>query len=335
MRQSIQPAVEAVLEAVAERHDVAVLAARDLGSRAWNLADADSDVDVAVAFAQPPLEYATLDGPVDSLEFSVDPGAIIDGELPANADVDPERDFEPESDADLGTVDGRGWNVSRFAELVVDSNPTAFEFLHSPLRYREFEPLTRLEDAVGESFAPLALYHHYRSLARRQYRKYLQGRLLADGELAFRVLEDRDDEYLVRPAGECTAEGGPRTVPKGAYEEAATDRTVKRHLYVVRGVLYARYVRETHRFPTLDFPRFLEEIAGRDGFDADLVALAHHLAERKRRGEGDAVVGRLLDPSDADLPEIDPADHAGREPDRERVDAFVGAALETAFDGDS
>lgn len=340
-------AVDAALGSVEADHDVRVLAARDLGSRAWNLADADSDRDVAILFAQEPLEYATLDGYVGSLEFAVD-SATRDAESEPGAEtaddggtVD-DRDGCDNIDGCDGVdgIDGWGWNVRRFAELVVESNPTAFEFLHSPLRYREFAPLQRLEDDVGESFAPLALYHHYRSLARRQYRKYLQGRLLEDGELVFRVLEDRGDEYLVRPASDAGDDDGAadnsdasRTVPKGEYAEATTDRTVRRHLYVVRGVLYARYVRETHRFPTLDFPRFLADVAAREAFDDDLVALARDLAERKRRGEGDAAVGRLLDPAAVRLPAIDPAAHAGREPERDRVDAFVREALVTAFDG--
>ncbi|MFC4249408.1 DNA polymerase beta superfamily protein [Natribaculum luteum] len=295
--------VTAALETFEARHGVAVVAARDVGSRALNLADADSDYDVTVLFAQHPLEYATLDG------------------------------YETSLDDAVGDVECHGWNVRRFAELVVDSNPTAFEFLHSPLRYREFEPLKRLEDDVGDSFAPIALYHHYRSLARRQYRKYLQGRLLEDGDLAYLVLDERDDEYLVRPAGDGDDrdDHDPLTVPAGEYEEGATDRTVKRHLYVARAVLYAMYVRETHAFPTLDFPRFLEEHGER--FDPEFVERTRDLVERKRRGEGDAVVGRLFDPGEVRLSAIDPAEHAGRSVDRARVDDFVREALRAFFDG--
>ncbi|MCU4975271.1 nucleotidyltransferase domain-containing protein [Halobacteria archaeon AArc-m2/3/4] len=312
--------VDGALEALEDRHGVRVVAARDVGSRAWNLAHADSDYDVVFVFAQRPVEYATLDGPESALEFS------------------------------RGDYECQGWNVRRFAELVVDSNPTAFEFLHSPLRYREFDPLARLEADVGDSFVPIALYHHYRSLAVRQYRKYLQGRLLESegGELAYRVLEDRGDEYLVRPAStdadDGDENGSVRSIPKATddYTEATTDRTVKRHLYVARGVLYAQYVRETHRFPTLDFPQFLEEVSDadrdrdrdKDGdwIDADFLERTRRLAERKRRGEGDAVVGRLFEPEEVLLPEIDPSEHADGGVDRGRVDEFVRETLEGAFD---
>lgn len=295
-----EPTVERALEVLADRRDVRVVAARDTGSHAWNLAGPDSDRDVTALYVQPPAEYATLDGYDPSLEDAVD------------------------------GVDCRGWNVRRFAELVVDSNPTAFEFLHGPLRYREFGPLSRLEADVGDSFSPIALYHHYRSLARRQYRKYLQGRLLEGGDLAYLVLEERDGEYLVRPVGEGNTESGPAVVPVGRYEEGRTDRTVKRHLYVARAVLYAEYVRRTGRFPTLDFPAFLE--AEGDGFDPGVVDRTRRLVERKRRGEGDAVVGRLFEPDEVRLPGIDPEEYAGRRVDRERVDAFVREAIRDAFD---
>ncbi|WP_290814695.1 DNA polymerase beta superfamily protein [Halovivax sp.] len=314
MSDEFDDTVDALLERIEREHDVRVVAARDVGSRAWNLADPTSDRDVGVVFAQRPHQYALLDG------------------------------YESSVRVRSGEADCQGWNVKRFAELLADSNPTAFEFLHSPLRYRTFRPLERLETDVGDSFSPIALYHHYRSLAERQYRTYLQGRLFEDGELAYLVLEERDDEYLVRPVDASGHDARPdgiandeprndelRTVPRDAYEEGRTDRTVKRHLYVSRGVLYARYVRESNRFPTLDFPRFLAEEADRDAFDPAFVETTRELVERKRRGEGDAVVGRLFDPDDVSLPEIDPSAHAGRRVDRARLNDFVRETLDVTF----
>ncbi|GAB3035284.1 nucleotidyltransferase domain-containing protein [Natronobiforma cellulositropha] len=294
----MEPAVEEVLESVADEHEVCVLAARDVGSRAWNLADPASDTDVCVLFAQRPVEYATLDGYVATLEHTA------------------------------GTYECRGWNVRRFAELLADSNPSAFEFLHSPRRYREFGPLAALEADVGNVFAPMALYHHYRSLATRQYRKYLQGRLLEGGDLAYLLLERDGDSWLAMPAGDGENEGdGPVRVPAGDYEEGAADRTVKRHLYVARAVLYAAFVRETHRFPPLDFPQFLEDVRDEPWVEPSFLERTRTLVERKRAGEGEAKVGLLFEPAEISLPEIDPADHAGRTVPRGRVDRFVREAL--------
>ncbi|MFB6271248.1 MAG: DNA polymerase beta superfamily protein, partial [Halobacterium sp.] len=105
--------------------------------------------------------------------------------------------------------------------------------------------------------------------------------------------------------------------------------TVRRALYVLRAVLYARYVRDTHRFPALDFPAFLAQEG--DRFDASLVDAARTLAARKRAGEGDAPAELDVDLQDvvADLPaEIDPEAHAVRGIYVERVNAFIRAAIE-------
>lgn len=145
------PVADAI-DAVESRFDVTVLAARDVGSRAWNLADADSDYDAGVVFRQPAAAYATLGGYRAAVDF--------DGE-----------DAPEVGDA---RVDVGGWNVRQFAELVVDSNPSAFEFLHSPVRYRDSAALDALAADVGEAFDPLSLYHHYRSLATSSYEEHVR-----------------------------------------------------------------------------------------------------------------------------------------------------------------
>jgi hypothetical protein len=181
------------------------------------------------------------------------------------------------------------------------------------------------------------------------------------------VVEERDDDYLVGPAdGVGDGTEGPRgdtdgtdadaaalrRVPKGRYREATTDRTVKRALYVVRGVLYAEYVRDTHRFPPLDFGSFLDIAAGEaserarsDGpadetgagpnpFTPDpaLVATARDLARRKRAGEGDAVVGDPVGAAALPPERIDASVHAVRGIPRDRVNAFVTRSLADAPD---
>ncbi|WP_254768636.1 DNA polymerase beta superfamily protein [Salinilacihabitans rarus] len=295
------PEVESALERAAERRDLTILAARDVGSRAWNLADENSDYDVAVVFVQEPTAYATVGEYVESVAGEREP------------------------------VELHGWNVSRFAELLVDSNPAAFEFLHSPRRYREFEPLSALERDVGYQFEPSALYYHYRSLANRQYRKYLHGRLLEGGDLAYLIEEEGDGRVIARRPDDPPTDAHLREVDPSSYERGRTDRTVRRNLYVARAVLYARYVRDIHRFPTLDFPAFLEHEG--DRFDDSFVERARDLVERKRAGEGDETVGRVFEPSEVALPEIDPEDHATGGVDRERVNDFVRAAFDATSIG--
>ena len=303
------PELDSLLADVADRRDLTVLAARDLGSRAWSLASESSDYDVAVLFRQPATTYATLDG------------------------------YVPSVSASRGPVELRGWNVKRFGEMLVDSNPTALEFLHSPLRYRDCTELDALEADVGDRFRPIDVYHHYRSLATRQYRQYLQRRLLVRGDPEYVVVSETPAEWVVEPldavvagAGDGTRAGdgranGVERLPKDdeRYEPGAVDRTVKRNLYVVRAVLYAEYVRDTHAFPALDFPAFAE--AERDRL-ADVYEDVRSLVDRKRAGEGDAVVGDVFGAERVVLPEyVDPTVHAVRGIPAERVNEFVRATF--------
>lgn len=305
MTSENSPGLADALAAVERDHDVCVLAARDIGSRAWNLHSPTSDHDVAALFVQRPAAYARLGDGVESVEWTE------------------------------GETELRAWNVRRFAELLVDSNPTALEFCHSPLVHRAYEPLSELiADAAGD-FNPMSVYHHYRSLATRQYHTYLQRRLLEGGEPVAVLVADHGDEYLVRPLdadGHEDTDAPTERVPRDRYEAAITDRTVKRALYVVRGILYAEYVRDTHRFPPLDFVAFLDAAEDVNGFDPDpeLVTTARDLAERKRAGDGDAEVCGPIGPDALPPEQIDPETHASRGIPRERVNAFVERALADA-----
>ncbi|MFC6964948.1 nucleotidyltransferase domain-containing protein [Halocatena marina] len=286
------------LTMIARQQDLTIIAARDIGSHAWELAGPASDYDVRVLFAQEPLAYATL------------------------------GEYCPSINETRETIELTGWNVTRFGELLTESNPTALEFLHSPVRYREHDALAALEAAVGDDFVPIDLYHHYRSLAENNYQTAIQRRLLERGE-PIGVIEDETPEmYIVRPNDAETTKRLPKADDR--YTEAATDRTVKRNLYVIRAVLYARYIRETHAFPELSFPAFLDANAER--FATSLVSQTRTLIERKQRGEGNAVVGDVFGEDALALPQqIDSATHNVRGIDRDRVNAFIRTTVTEAM----
>ncbi|WP_435318589.1 nucleotidyltransferase domain-containing protein [Haloarchaeobius sp. TZWSO28] len=287
------PSLATALDALEASHDCTVLAARDVGSRAWGLDSERSDYDVAVLFRQPLVRYATLDEYVPSIEIEHGP------------------------DLEL-----TGWNVRRFAELLVDSNPSVLEFLHSPLRYREHDALASLEADVAGDFEPIRLYHHYRSLAEHQYRKYLERRVLENGEPALVVTDETETHWV----GEPVEPQNPSRLPKtdDRYTEGSCDQTVARNLYVIRAVLSARHVRDTHTFPDLHFPSFLDECEASGRVDASLLDRVRDLVARKQAGEGDAVVGQVFTPEQVALPEqISPEEHAVGGIATARVNRFV------------
>lgn len=299
------PALADAIAALEAEHDCSVVAARDVGSRAWGLDHPDSDFDVTVLFRQPLVRYATLDEYVPTVHRESD-----DVELTA-------------------------WNVRRFAELLVDSNPATLEFLHSPLRYRTCEPLAALEVDVGDEFEPIRLYHHYRSFADRQFRKYCQRRLLRAGEPAYVVVGETDDEWVCAPddgEGLAAPPSDTRTrIPKDddRYDLGEWDPTVDRTTYLARAALYARFVRDTHEFPTLDFPAFLDECEATGWLVDDVLDRARLLVERKRAGRGAELVPDLFTDGSLALPaEIPPEKHAVRGIDPGRVNEFVEAVFE-------
>ncbi|GGL23269.1 hypothetical protein GCM10009037_03500 [Halarchaeum grantii] len=129
-----EPVADA-LRALCAEHDVSPCAVAEVGSRAWGYAGPASDHDVGVVYAQPPAKYVVLDGYVPAVH------GTFDG------------------------VDVRAWNLTRFAELLVASNPTALEFLASPVVYRVCPGFDALREHALSSFSPIDAYHHYRSLA--------------------------------------------------------------------------------------------------------------------------------------------------------------------------
>jgi predicted nucleotidyltransferase len=141
--------IEKMYEA-AEDKGVLPIAGRERGSRMIGVAHDESDWDAFLLFAQPAEEYALLSGYTDTLS----------------------RKF------DDGDVDIHGWNVQKFAELAQDSNPNAVEFAMSENEYFNNLPedglaLDRITADLKHNFNHMALYHHYLSLAKSNYEKYV------------------------------------------------------------------------------------------------------------------------------------------------------------------
>lgn len=142
-----QDYIEQKINELAEENNVRPIVAREVGYRMMGVAHKDSDHDVMVLFSEPPEEYIELGGNTGTIEKKYD-----DGEL----------------DLDM-------WNVRKFANLCSDSNPNAVEFLMAETQYfnySEFEFETLAGD-VRTYFNHMALYHHYLSLANKNYQRYV------------------------------------------------------------------------------------------------------------------------------------------------------------------
>jgi uncharacterized protein len=128
------------------QHEVRVLLAIESGSRAWGFASPNSDWDVRFIYVPRLPWYLRVDAPRDVIELPIS-----------------------------GDLDINGWELRKALALMQKCNPTLLEWLDSPLIYLQDEAAMAQFRALGrEFFMPLACWHHYRSMARTNYREYLQ-----------------------------------------------------------------------------------------------------------------------------------------------------------------
>lgn len=135
------------LKRIEREHNVTVLYACESGSRAWGFASTDSDYDVRFVYVERPEWFVQVDAPRDVIERPLD-----------------------------DELDVSGWELRKTLGLLRKSNPTLLEWLDSPLVYRSETAATRRLRELAEVFySPPAARNHYLSMAKKNFRGYLQG----------------------------------------------------------------------------------------------------------------------------------------------------------------
>ena len=131
-----------------EEHCVRILFAIESGSRAWGFASPNSDYDVRFIYMREPQWYQAVD-------------------LEERRDV---IEYEITDDIDLN-----GWDARKSLRLYWKSNPGFVEWIQSPITYLERgefrENALRILPSI---YAPEKGIYHYRSMAKTNYRGYLQ-----------------------------------------------------------------------------------------------------------------------------------------------------------------
>ncbi|MEY4748111.1 MAG: hypothetical protein RIQ60_325 [Pseudomonadota bacterium] len=129
-------------------HGVKVLYAVESGSRAWGFASPNSDYDARFIYVHPPQWYLSVD-----LEEKRD---VIEYPIVDDFDVN-------------------GWDLRKALRLFWRSNPGFVEWIQSPIVYEKFgtfhQRVSRLLPLVYSTDAGV---YHYRSMAKTNYRGYLQ-----------------------------------------------------------------------------------------------------------------------------------------------------------------
>jgi len=159
----IQPNdIDAYLSSLEYEYDIAILGAWDNGSHAWGIAGPTSDYDITVVYTQSAAQYGT------------NPTTSIDTDGTSLSTVDNRTQIDPD------LIELAGWDARRFIELLLDSNPAALEALHSPITYRGHPQFEQLRSHTASRFHVIDLANHYRSMAKRNYRKYITGEKQTD-----------------------------------------------------------------------------------------------------------------------------------------------------------
>ena len=144
--------IREALRTIALERGVRILMAVESGSRAWGFESPDSDYDVRFVFARPAEHYLTCGKPpADQVEWSRD-----------------DHGFQ---------LDMVGWDLVKTFRLLVGANPSLHEWLSAPswLRYvPEGQVIRDMRDVIRNRIPLRAAAHHYISMARNNWDKYIR-----------------------------------------------------------------------------------------------------------------------------------------------------------------
>lgn len=136
------------LRAAEAEHGVTVLLAVESGSRAWGFASPNSDYDARFIYVHPRSWYLAVD-----LEERRD---VI--EYPITDDIDL-----------------NGWDLRKALRLFAKSNPAFVEWIQSPITYvQDGRFAARALELLPSIYSCASGIHHYRSMAKTNYRGYLR-----------------------------------------------------------------------------------------------------------------------------------------------------------------
>ncbi|MFC0251459.1 nucleotidyltransferase domain-containing protein [Massilia consociata] len=144
----IRSEVRRRLRAAETEHDVRVLLAVESGSRAWGFASPDSDYDGRFIYVNRPEWYLSvgLEEQRDVIEYPI-----------------------------VDDMDINGWDLRKALRLFSKSNPGFVEWLQSPLVYESTGVFAeRARALLPQVYSIERGVHHYRSMAKTNFRGYLQ-----------------------------------------------------------------------------------------------------------------------------------------------------------------
>lgn len=148
--------IQQVIKQLETDYNVKVLYACESGSRAWGFPSKDSDYDVRFIYIHNQDWYLSIDQKRDVIEI-------------------PNKDFISMPINEL--LDMSGWELTKALRLFRKSNPPLLEWLRSNLvYYQAYSAIDKMRLLDNNIFSPSSCLYHYLSMAKGNFRGYLQGK---------------------------------------------------------------------------------------------------------------------------------------------------------------
>lgn len=132
-----------LIKEVEKKHKVKIVWAIESGSRAWGFASKDSDYDIRCMHMGKLDSYLGLNLPSQQINIT-------------------------KNDLDL-----ESWDIRKFAELSLKSNPQIAEWLRSPIIYKDSQIRKQFKRYFDNGCSLEFLRQHYIRMAKQNYHKYM------------------------------------------------------------------------------------------------------------------------------------------------------------------
>ena len=146
--------IQKLLKQIEKENNIKIIFAVENGSRAWRMESKNSDYDIRFVFSRPIKEYIQINKSAEVIQVSFN----------ENLEKVP---------AEGALIDISGFDIIKFAKMLSNSNPTTIEWLISDIVYCG-EQNKVFKEFAAKNFSKISLYHHYKSLCRNNYLKYLK-----------------------------------------------------------------------------------------------------------------------------------------------------------------
>lgn len=214
--------LEQDIEEIEERYNCTILMERDFGSRAWNLDHNNSDRDILAIFIRPIENYFKISENKDAYKTEIN-----------------NRDYQI-------------WDIRKLGYLSRKFNPLSIEFMQSDLHYYSYNQEIKnifqdWEQELRNNFNPTSLFHHYASMSKKHYYKYLSDHIEIEEEKI--EINGETDKYWKTEKGKIEKEKARKT---------SSEKTIKKYLMTIRATLYAEHILEKETIPNINFPQFIK-----------------------------------------------------------------------------